>query len=118
MTAPRYSMVGIYECPRYFMKKYTGLSGEESSAALDELITKDFCRYDDVTETVWVVDMAMTQVADGNLSPQQEVGVINELTRLHVESEYPFVDEFIARYKQRYPFLPCSVDELCYNYDG
>ena len=114
LSNPYYCMVGIYELPMEFVKKDTGLSAQEAKKAMDELRELDFLRYDEVTEVVWVVDMAMSQVADRRLNEKQQTGVMNELSRLHLECDFPFVDEFISRYKSEYKFLPDNADELCY----
>ena len=58
--------------------------------------------------------MAVSQVSDGRLSGSQEKGVLNELARLSIECQYPFVEEFIQHYKTRYPFLPGDAEELCF----
>jgi hypothetical protein len=108
LTSPFYCMVGIYEQLKEVACKHTGLTTEE----LKELREIDFVRYDEETEVVWVVDMSVSQVSDGQLSPKQRQGIINELTRLHIESQFPFVAEFIDHYKATYPFLPDSPDKL------
>jgi hypothetical protein len=56
--------------------------------------------------------MALSQVADGRLSPSQKKGVINELARLSIECQFPFVDDFIQHYGNKYEFLPPAEDEL------
>lgn len=107
-------MVGIYEQPKELILKHTGLSHEGLDQAFSELIRVGFVRYDDATEVVWVVDMAVSQVSDGRLSDSQEKGVLNELARLSIECQFPFVDEFIQHYRERYPFLPRDAEELCF----
>jgi len=112
LTSPFYCMVGIYEQSKEVAYKHTGLSKDEFAKALNELQKVDFARYDEETEVVWVVDMALSQVADGKLSEKQQKGVINELARLHIECDFPFVSDFIEHYKKAYTFLPSSTDEL------
>ena len=112
LTSPFYCMVGIYEQSKAVAQKHTGLSVEAFAAALAELQAINFVRFDEDTEVVWVVDMALTQIADGGLSEQQRKGVINELTRLKTECQFPFVDEFINYYREKYPFLPSDSHEL------
>ena len=114
LTSPSYCMVGIYEQPQELIRKHTGLSLDALDQALQELFEVDFIRYDYDTEVVWVVDMALSQVADGRLSEKQQKGVINELARLSIECQFPFVDEFIEYYKSKYDFLPHDSDELCW----
>ena len=112
LTSPSYCMVGIYEQPQELIRKHTGLNQDHLDQAMHELFEVDFIRYDYNTEVVWVVDMALSQVADGRLSPSQKKGVINELARLSIECQFPFVDEFIQHYGNKYEFLPPAEDEL------
>ena len=114
LTSPTYSMIGIYEQSKVVAQKHTGMLVEDFNAALAELQAIDFARFDEETEVVWVVDMALTQVADGKLSEPQQKGVINELCRLELECQFPFVNEFIDRYKAVYPFLPDKAEELSF----
>lgn len=114
LTSPTYSMIGIYEQSKVVAQKHTGMLVEDFNAALAELQAIDFIKYDEETEVVWVVDMALTQVADGKLSGPQQKGVINELCRLELECQFPFVNEFIDRYKPVYPFLPDKAEELSF----
>ena len=112
LTSPFYCMVGIYQQLPEITCKHTGLSDEDFDQALHELKEVDFVRYDEDTEVVWVVDMAMSQVSDGGLSEKQKKGVLNELNRLHRECQFPFVEEFMAHYRGRYNFLPETPEDL------
>jgi hypothetical protein len=112
LTSPSYCMIGIYEQEKELACKHTGLSNKEFASALHELQETDFVQYDEDTEVVWVVDMAMSQVSDGRLSERQQKGVINELTRLHCECQYPFVADFMEHYRDRYDFLPETPEDL------
>jgi len=112
LTSPSYCMVGIYEQPQELVRKHTGLDQDMLDQAMHELFDVDFIRYDYDTEVVWVVDMALSQVADGRLSPSQQKGVINELARLSIECQFPFVNDFIQHYSNKYEFLPTAEDEL------
>lgn len=112
LTSPSYCMVGIYEQPQELIRKHTGLNQDHLDQAMHELFKVDFIHYDYDTEVVWVVDMALSQVADGRLSPSQKKGVINELARLSIECQFPFVDNFIQHYGNKYEFLPPAEDEL------
>ena len=105
-------MVGIYEQPQKLIRKHTGLNQDFLDQAMNGLFEVDFIRYDYDTEVVWEVDMALSQVADGRLSERQQKGVINELARLSIECQFPFVSEFIEYYRSKYDFLPHESDEL------
>ena len=112
LTSPSYCMVGIYEQPQELIRKHTGLNQDYLDEAMHELFEVDFIRYDYDTEVVWVVDMALSQVADGRVSERQQKGVLKELARLDIECQFPFVSEFIEHYRSKYDFLPHDSDEL------
>ena len=114
LTSPRFHMLGIYEAPRAFILKETGLNKNELEISLGELIENKFICYEDEAGVVWVCSMALSQVSDGNTSPQQRKGVINELTRLF-NDDFPFVQEFLDKYREKYDFLPESQIDLEWN---
>ena len=96
MTNEYFQMVGIYRLHPYFMANDTGLTEEQSLIALNELIDCTFCKYDFDEQVVWVVDMAVSQVAD-NPNQKQITGVCNELNRLCFEEGLPFAEEFLQK---------------------
>lgn len=110
MTNEYFQMVGLYRLRSYFMAEDTGLSADEAKKALSELIDLQFCCYDESSEVIWVIDMAVSQVADKPNSKQLK-GVENELVRL-AEDEFPFVQDFLNKHASRFG-LPASIDELC-----
>ena len=112
MTNEHFQMVGIYRLHLYFMSIETTLTEEQSLSALDELIICNFCMYDFDEEVVWVVDMAVSQVAD-NPNQKQLRGVCNELNRLYFEEELPFVESFLSLYSDRFN-LPSDILDLSY----
>ena len=111
MTNEYFQMIGIYRLPKYFMTKDLGLSDKQLTESLDELIAAGFCRYDYEAEVIWVVGMALSQVAD-KPNEKQLKGVHNELTRL-LENELPFVAEFFELYGKQFNIPP--LDELYYD---
>ena len=68
-----------------------------------------FCKYCFETGMIWVIDMAATQVAD-KPNFKQLTGINNELLRLYEEG-YPFIEEFLDKYAQKY-LLPKSIQEV------
>jgi hypothetical protein len=112
MTNEHFQMVGIYRLHLYFMSNDTTLTEEQSLIALNELIECQFCLYDFDEEVVWVIDMAVSQVAD-NPNQKQLRGVCNELNRLYFEEELPFVEEFLSMYSYRFN-LPDDILDLSY----
>jgi hypothetical protein len=114
MTNSHFQMVGIYQICKHYMSKDTGLTRDQIETTLSELIEKKFCDFNEESEVVWVIDMALSQVAD-NPNIKQRAGVQNELVRIHIDYEYPFVKEFLELYGEKF-MLP-SLDELEYETD-
>ena len=109
-TCPQFQMVGIFNVATEIMAKDTGLSMSSVEGCLDKLEEVGYLKFDSKADVVWVIDMAVSQVSRGTLSPPQLKGVINALTRLY-EDEFPFVDEWIERYGSRYSI---NLDDLGY----
>ncbi len=112
MTNEYFGMLGIYRLPRYFMSRDTGLSDEDVVDCMDELINADFCWYDEEPEMVWVIDMALSQVAD-NPNEKQLIGARKELTRLFTEEDCIYVESFLEKYSDEFR-LPKDPYELTY----
>lgn len=113
MTNEYFGMLGIYRIPRYFMARDTGLDTDQAEVCLDELIAVNFCKFDDDSEMIWVVDMALSQVAD-NPNKNQLEGARKELTRLYTEEECPFVEHFLDMYSEEF-CLPDDPIDLTYD---
>ena len=80
------------------MSAHTGLSDESIEECLASLEEIGFLQYDHDRQVVWVVDMALSQIAD-NPNLNQLKGARNELARLW-EEEMPFVEGWLERYKR------------------
>jgi hypothetical protein len=115
MTNEYFQMIGMFHVPLIMMSKSTGLSEEETKASMDELQSDGFCMYDADNEYVWVIDMARTQVSDGKLSPQQQKGVLNSLSRVYLDEESIFVQNFLDHYRTLFSFLPNDIDDLYFD---
>ena len=112
MTNEHFRMVGIYRLPKYLMSSKTGLSSTEIESALVELTSREFCDYASDDEVIWIIDMAVSQVAD-NPNPKQLKGVLNELRSL-ADDEYPFIEDFLTLHGPKFG-LPGSVETLFIN---
>ena len=106
MTNPSFQMVGIYHIPKVLMAEHTGLCMDIVEACLASLEDIEFLRYDDDLQIVWVVDMALSQIAD-NPNANQIRGAEKELARL-LEEEVPFVEDWLVRYRR----FGISLDQL------
>ena len=86
MTSPHANMIGVFHCPVLYMAHETGLGIEGASKALASLIQAGFCRYDDVTEEVFVTRMAAYQIGE-SLDPKDKrcIGVARELDKVSSE---------------------------------
>ncbi|MDB5579635.1 MAG: hypothetical protein JWR80_4811 [Bradyrhizobium sp.] len=62
MTSPHSNSLGVFRCPIQYMATETGSTTEGASMSLARLFLLDFCTYDEVTETVWVHEMAKYQI--------------------------------------------------------
>lgn len=83
MTSPHANMIGVFYCPIDYIAKETGLTIEGASKALASLIEADFCRFDEVTEEVFVHRMAAYQIGE-QLDPKDKrcIGVARELEKV------------------------------------
>lgn len=78
MTGPHSNMIGVFHCPILYMAHETGLGFEGASKGLARLIEVGFCEFDEVSETVFVVKMAMYQVGDQLKPDDNKVKGINK----------------------------------------
>jgi len=96
LTSPHANMLGLYYLPRAFMAHETGLGIEGASKGLQGCIEAGFCRYDDDSEMVWVMEMARYQIADKLQGKDLRIkGVQNEYDSL---PENPYLGCFYAMY--------------------
>lgn len=79
ITSPHANMLGLFYLPKAFMAHETGLGLEGASKGLQGCIEAGFCRYDEESEMVWVVEMARYQIADSLKDKDLRIkGVQNE----------------------------------------
>jgi len=64
MSSPHSDMTGVYTCPMIYIAYETGLGMEGASKGLQRLIETDFCTYEEVSETVFVHEMAKYQIGE------------------------------------------------------
>lgn len=96
MTSPHSNMLGLFYQPRLYMAHETGLGIEGASKGLQACIEVGFCAYDEVTEMVWILEMASYQIADVlKESDKRCQGVQKEYDGL---PENPFLGSFFDRY--------------------
>lgn len=97
MSAPGSTMLGLYYQPVQHMAHETGLGVEGARKGLEGCIEAGFCRYDESTEMVWVVEMAAFQIAkELKACDKRCAGVQSDYEGL---PENPFLGEFFDRYQ-------------------
>jgi len=96
MTGPHANMLGLYYLPKIYIAHETGLGLEGASEGLSRCIEAQFCRYDDITEMVWVIEMARYQIAESlTANDKQCKGIQREYLAL---PENPFLSGFFEKY--------------------
>ncbi|MFP4087740.1 MAG: hypothetical protein ACLFUL_13205 [Desulfobacteraceae bacterium] len=100
MTCPNSTMIGLYYLPLPTLCHEVGIPLEGASKALLSLIEGDFCLYDEVTETVFVREMARYQVGK-ELAPNDKrvKGVVKMVNQM---DKSPFYKDFLDRYMECY----------------
>jgi hypothetical protein len=100
LTCPHANMLGLYYLPKAFMAHETGLGFEGASKGLQGCIEAEFCRYDDNSEMVWVMEMARFQIADQLKDKDLRIkGVQNEYDSL---PENPYLGAFFDMYSKAF----------------
>lgn len=105
LTSPHANMLGLYYVPQTYIAHETGLGMEGAMKGLQGCIEAGFCRYDEESEMVWVVEMARFQIAD-QLQPKdnQVKGVQNEYSSI---PENPYLAAFFDMYAKAF----CMTDK-------
>jgi len=99
ITNPHANMYGLYYLPLSLIAHETGIPLEGASKGLRSLFEEAFCLYDEVSEWVFVVEMAKYQILDGtSLKPHDHrVKGINKDYESFPNN--PFLRDFYDRYK-------------------
>lgn len=110
LTSPHANMIGLYYMPLTFLSHETGLPIEGASKGLNSAIKAGFCKYDEQSEMVWVIEMATHQIGDA-LKPGDKrcAGVQNEYDKV---SDNLFLSEFYDKYSQQFNMTSCRKSEV------
>ena len=96
MTSPHANMLGLYYLPVMFIAHETGMTIEGALKGLRSAIKAGFCLYDEVSEVVWVIEMAAYQIAPAlEARDKRCIGVQNEYESL---PENAFLKGFFDKY--------------------
>lgn len=97
MSNPHANMLGLYYLPKSFIAHETGMTMQGASKGLASCIEAGFCRYDDSSEIVWVIEMAHYQIAPRlNANDKQCKGVQSAYDSV---PENPFLEPFFDKYE-------------------
>ncbi|MDN8180437.1 hypothetical protein QZK00_12375 [Acinetobacter baumannii] len=96
MTCPHANMLGLYYMPLLYVAHETGLGLEGAKKGLKWACEAGFCSYDEVSEMVWVHEMARFQVAE-SLKPTDNrcKGIQKDYDSLPAN---PFLSNFYEKY--------------------
>lgn len=100
LTSPHANMLGLYYVPKTFIAHETGMGMEGASKGLQGCIEAGFCRYDEDSEMVWVMEMARFQIADQLKDKDLRIkGVQSEYDSL---PENPYLAGFYEMYAKAF----------------
>lgn len=109
LTNPHSTMLGMYPLPVIYIGHETGLGFEGASKGLQCCIEAGFCKYDEDSEVVWVIEMAHYQIADSlNVNDKQCKGVQKAYDEV---IENPFLSEFYEMYSADFHLTHKRGDE-------
>lgn len=95
LTSPHANMLGLYYLPKMFIAHETGLPLEGASKGLQRCIEVGFCHYDEDSEMVWVIEMALHQVGELKSTDNRCTGIQNEYDKL---PKNLYLTEFYNKY--------------------
>jgi hypothetical protein len=100
ITSPHANMIGLYFLPLAYASSDLGMSEEGASKALRRISEGSFCRYDEESERVWVIDHARHECGD-DLKPQDKrvKGIEDELEN---HRDCRFFNDFLDMYAERF----------------
>jgi hypothetical protein len=98
VTCPSSNMLGLYYLPLPTLCHEVGITKEGASKALRRVSEAHFAFYDELSEHVWVPEMARWQIGP-SLDPKDKriIGIKRELESLR---KSPFFNEFVQKYRE------------------
>ncbi|HFG4486373.1 hypothetical protein [Acinetobacter baumannii] len=100
MTSPHANMLGLYYMPLLYVAHETGLGMEGAIKGLKWACKAGFCSYDEVSEMVWVHEMARFQVAESLKATDNRCkGIQKDYDSL---PSNPFLASFFDKYAEAF----------------
>lgn len=97
-TNPSACMTGVYYIPIVLISHDVGLSIDQTSKTLNELVDIGYCSYDFESEYVWVHDMARDQISSELKPKDHRVKGVKKI--IDTLPALPFKQDFIERYNE------------------
>lgn len=110
MTAPNSNMLGLYYLPLPTLAHELRSPLEGALETLRRVEKTGFCRYDETSETVWVVNMAREQVGESLAAADNRVKSIHK--QLEEYRKCPFYNDFHAMYRDSYHLGVLREDQV------
>jgi len=110
MTNAHTDILGIYYLPIPYLAHDIAISAEEATAALNKLCAFGFCRYDEQSEYIWVVNMTKYQIEEA-LKPQDN-RVKHIQTLYESLPKLPFLTDFYKMYAAYLHLKPRSTQKI------
>lgn len=105
MTSPMSNMLGLYHQPILYMAEETGLGLEGARKGLQQCLDAGFCKYDERTKIVWVIEMASFQIArELKAEDNRCKGIQKDYDGL---PNNPFLTEFFEHYELAFNLKNC-----------
>ncbi|MDH1293828.1 hypothetical protein N5C43_21545 [Comamonas terrigena] len=110
MTCPHSNYLGLYILPVNYIVADTGLSLESVHHALKAIEHSGFARYDEATETIWLIEGAKWQLgelsagSDGKKADNRIAMVRKNFAAL--PSDCPFLGDFSEKYEKALKLSP------------
>jgi hypothetical protein len=96
ISSPHANLLGLYYLPLSYIAHDTGLSLEDAERGLQGCVVSGLCLYDDVSDMVWVLEMARFQVAESLSQRDKRIASVqHEYASLPAN---PFLPAFYERY--------------------
>ena len=100
LTCPSANMIGLYYLPLPVLQHEIGLSRQGALKALRRVSEVGFAEYDDVTEHVWVPEMACYQIGESlKADDNRRIAILKQLEEY---SKCKYSNDFIDKYGGSY----------------
>ncbi len=110
MTCPHSNYLGLYVLPIHYIAADTGLPMERVRHALATIEHTGFARYDEESETVWLVEGAKWQLGElsggGNGKKPDNRVVMVRKDFAALPSDCPFLEDFSEKYSKALKLVP------------